>query len=118
MTLLKGGLAREQDGRDVRPRIVCTFFAFRGAPLSPTFSGNLRVELDGSPMCDVNLEHSYLVYFHFPCCYHNQSLLQIDFSKDLIAWVKSEKYALVDVNLFPRPFATQPLATSLVGSTG
>ncbi|KAN0091071.1 hypothetical protein V8E55_004637 [Tylopilus felleus] len=59
--------------------------------------GNLRVELDGSPMCDVNMEHSYL----------------IDFSKDLIAWVKSENYALVDVNLFPRPFAASALPTAL-----
>jgi len=59
--------------------------------------GNLRVELDGSAMCNVNLEHSYL----------------IDFSKDLIAWVTSENYALVDVNLFPRPFAASALPTAL-----
>ncbi|KAH7888763.1 histone deacetylase clr3 [Phlebopus sp. FC_14] len=55
--------------------------------------GNLRVELDGKPMCDVNLEHSYL----------------IDFSKELIAWVKRENYALLDVNLFPRPFVASAL---------
>ena len=50
-------------------------------------------------------------------CYHDLSLLQIDFSKDLIAWVKSENYALVDINLFPRPFATSALPTLLVRST-
>ncbi|KAG9316543.1 histone deacetylase clr3 [Chiua virens] len=57
--------------------------------------GNLRVELDGSPMCNVSMEHSYL----------------IDFSKDLIAWVKGEEYALADVNLFPRPFPASALPT-------
>lgn len=59
--------------------------------------GNLRAELDGMPMCDVNLEHSYL----------------IDFSKELIAWVRSEGYALVDVNMFPRPFSTTPLPINM-----
>ncbi|KIJ61334.1 hypothetical protein HYDPIDRAFT_96746 [Hydnomerulius pinastri MD-312] len=60
--------------------------------------GNLRVELDGKSMCDVNTEHSYL----------------IDFSKELIAWIKSENYALIDVNLFPRPFVSLALPTNLV----
>lgn len=59
--------------------------------------GNLCAELDGMPMCDVNLEHSYL----------------IDFSKELIAWVRSEGYALVDVNMFPRPFSTTPLPINM-----
>ncbi|KAJ6625570.1 histone deacetylase complex protein [Mycena sp. CBHHK59/15] len=49
--------------------------------------GNLRVELASSINCDVQLERSYL----------------IDFSKDLVAWVKAEGYSLVDVNLFPKP---------------
>lgn len=80
-------------------------------------SGNLRIELDGSPMCDVNMEHSYLVHFYFFYrCYCDQRLLQIDFSKELIAWVTSENYALVDVNLFPRPFAASVLPTLLVQS--
>ncbi|KAH7913895.1 histone deacetylase clr3 [Hygrophoropsis aurantiaca] len=51
--------------------------------------GNLRVELDGKPTCDVRMEHSYL----------------IDFSKELIGWIHSEHYSLLDINLFPRPFA-------------
>ncbi|KIM64995.1 hypothetical protein SCLCIDRAFT_113779 [Scleroderma citrinum Foug A] len=59
--------------------------------------GNLRAELDGKAMCDVNLEHSYL----------------IDFSKELIAWVKTESYALLDVNLFPRPFVTLPIPVNM-----
>ncbi|KAH9930390.1 histone deacetylase complex protein [Amylocystis lapponica] len=50
--------------------------------------GNLRVELDSVISCDLHMEHSYLV----------------DFSKELITWVKSIGYALLDVNVFPRPF--------------
>lgn len=30
---------------------------------------------------------------------------QIDFSKELISWVKQEGYSLLDANLFPKPFA-------------
>jgi len=45
------------------------------------------VELAGAPTCDVQMEHSYLV----------------DFSKSIIQWVKGEGYALLDVNLFPKP---------------
>lgn len=52
--------------------------------------GNLRIELDGKPTCDVQMENSYL----------------IDFSKELISWVTKEKYGLLDVNVFPRPFAS------------
>jgi len=51
--------------------------------------GNLRIELESTPTCDVQMEHSYLV----------------DFSKDLICWVKVENYSLLDINMFPRPFA-------------
>jgi len=49
--------------------------------------GNLRVELASSVNCDVQLERSYL----------------IDFSKELVNWVKAEGYSLLDVNLFPKP---------------
>ncbi|KAJ7178500.1 histone deacetylase complex protein [Mycena crocata] len=49
--------------------------------------GNLRIELASSINCDVQLERSYL----------------IDFSKELVAWVKTEGYSLLDVNLFPKP---------------
>ncbi|KAJ8587474.1 histone deacetylase clr3, partial [Rhizopogon salebrosus TDB-379] len=52
--------------------------------------GNLRIELDGKPTCDVHMENSYL----------------IDFSKELISWVRKENYALLDVNVFPRPYAS------------
>jgi len=50
--------------------------------------GNLRVELDSVMYCNLNLEHSYLV----------------DFSKGLIEWVTSAGYALLDVNVFAKPF--------------
>ncbi|KAJ7783256.1 histone deacetylase complex protein [Mycena metata] len=49
--------------------------------------GNLRAELASSINCDVQLERSYL----------------IDSSKELINWVKTEGYSLLDVNLFPKP---------------
>lgn len=49
--------------------------------------GNLRVELDAHSICDVDTERSYL----------------IDFSKELIGWVRSANYSLIDVNLFPKP---------------
>lgn len=32
------------------------------------------------------------------------SVFQLDFSKQLIGWVKEEGYALLDVNLYPKPF--------------
>ncbi|KAJ7770150.1 histone deacetylase complex protein [Mycena maculata] len=49
--------------------------------------GNLRMELANSINCDVQLERSYL----------------IDFSKELVDWVKTDGYSLLDVNLFPKP---------------
>jgi histone deacetylase 6 len=49
--------------------------------------GNLRVELQSVMTCNVQVESSYL----------------IDFSKELISWVKREGYSLLDVNLFPKP---------------
>jgi len=49
--------------------------------------GNLRLELESSATCDVHLERSYL----------------IDLSKELITWVKSEGFSLLDANLFPKP---------------
>ncbi|KAF8897049.1 histone deacetylase complex protein [Gymnopilus junonius] len=53
--------------------------------------GNLRLELESSATCDAHLERSYL----------------IDFSKDLIGWVRSQGYSLLDANLFPKPVATR-----------
>ncbi|EMD37432.1 hypothetical protein CERSUDRAFT_83190 [Gelatoporia subvermispora B] len=51
--------------------------------------GNLRAELDSVTHCDLNIEHSYL----------------LDFSKSLIKWVRDSGYALLDVNVYPKPFA-------------
>ncbi|CAL1706955.1 unnamed protein product [Somion occarium] len=56
--------------------------------------GNLRVELDSVMECNVQMEHSYM----------------IDMSKDLIGWVKDSGYALLDINVLPKPFATKKLA--------
>ncbi|KAF5354646.1 hypothetical protein D9756_005351 [Leucocoprinus leucothites] len=52
--------------------------------------GNLRFELESSATCNPDLEQSYL----------------IDFSKDLVEWVKADGYSLLDANLFPKPPAT------------
>jgi len=59
--------------------------------------GNLRLELESSATCDIQSERSYL----------------IDFSKELIAWVKSAGYALLDANLFPKPLS-KPVARTKV----
>lgn len=51
------------------------------------------------------------------CKYHlflsisQLTVLQIDFSKELIAWVKNEGFSLLDANLFPKP-AVVPLTVS------
>ncbi|KAI8994037.1 histone deacetylase complex protein [Trametes punicea] len=50
--------------------------------------GNLSVELDSVMTCDVHQEHSYLV----------------DCSKQLLTWAKNEGYAVLDVNVFPKPY--------------
>lgn len=67
-------------------------------------------------ICDVNLEKSYLVkpvrshFFPLDSIY----FLQLDFSKEMVAWVKSEGYSLLDINLFPKP--TLAVTTSKVKS--
>nr|VWO99336.1 Transcriptional repressor TUP1 [Ganoderma boninense] len=50
--------------------------------------GNLRVELESVTYCDVRQEHSYLV----------------DCSKELLTWARKESYAVLDVNVFGKPF--------------
>ncbi|KAL1942417.1 hypothetical protein VTO73DRAFT_6019 [Trametes versicolor] len=50
--------------------------------------GNLAVELDSVTHCNVRQEHSYL----------------IDCSKALLTWAKAEGYAVLDVNVYPKPF--------------
>ncbi|KAI0085134.1 histone deacetylase complex protein [Irpex rosettiformis] len=55
--------------------------------------GNLRAELGSALTCDLHLEHSYLV----------------DYSKKMIEWVKQQQYALLDVNVYPKPFQTSTL---------
>ncbi|KAI0769366.1 histone deacetylase complex protein [Trametes elegans] len=50
--------------------------------------GNLAVELDSVMTCNVRQEHSYL----------------IDCSKELLTWAKNEGYAVLDVNVFAKPF--------------
>ncbi|KAI0766556.1 histone deacetylase complex protein [Irpex lacteus] len=52
--------------------------------------GNLRAELGSALTCDLELEHSYLV----------------DYSKKMIDWITRQKYALLDVNVYPKPFQT------------
>ncbi|KAG6820251.1 hypothetical protein H0H93_003415 [Arthromyces matolae] len=49
--------------------------------------GNLRIEIQSSATLNVEMERSYL----------------LDFSKQLVSWVKKEGYSLLDANLFPKP---------------
>ncbi|KAI0773740.1 histone deacetylase complex protein [Fomes fomentarius] len=55
--------------------------------------GNLRFELDSAMYCDLREEHSYLV----------------DCSKEFITWAKSEGFAILDVNLFEKPYPKQKM---------
>ncbi|TBU50538.1 histone deacetylase complex protein [Dichomitus squalens] len=55
--------------------------------------GNLRIELESAMYCDVRQEHSYLV----------------DCSKELLTWAKKENYAVLDVNVFGKPYAKTKL---------
>ncbi|OJT11513.1 Histone deacetylase clr3 [Trametes pubescens] len=55
--------------------------------------GNLAVELDSVMFCNVRQEHSYL----------------IDCSKELLTWAKAEGYAVLDVNVYPKPFPKSKL---------
>ncbi|KAI0690095.1 histone deacetylase complex protein [Cytidiella melzeri] len=52
--------------------------------------GNLRAELGSALTCDLHMEHSYLV----------------DYSKKMIDWITQQGYALLDVNVYPKPFQT------------
>ncbi|KAG6903029.1 hypothetical protein C0995_007462 [Termitomyces sp. Mi166 len=49
--------------------------------------GNLRIQLQSSATLNVEMERSYL----------------LDFSKELLTWVKKEHFSLLDANLFPKP---------------
>ncbi|TFK44766.1 histone deacetylase complex protein [Crucibulum laeve] len=73
-------------------QIMCTSDIFENNTLVLFIHefGNLRMELESSMTCDVELERSYL----------------IDFSKKLISWVKDEGFSLLDANLFPKPSST------------
>jgi hypothetical protein len=77
------------------------------ALISFLISGNLRIELESTPTCDVQMEHSYLVSILLfkALLYLLKSGDKVDFSKDLISWINGENYSLLDINMFPRPFA-------------
>ncbi|EJD05919.1 histone deacetylase clr3 [Fomitiporia mediterranea MF3/22] len=49
--------------------------------------GNLLVEVAGAMVCDVQLEHSYL----------------LDVTKRLVEWVRQKGYAYAEINTYPRP---------------
>ncbi|KIM40068.1 hypothetical protein M413DRAFT_446225 [Hebeloma cylindrosporum] len=81
----------ELEGR-FSSQVMCTSDIFENKTLVVFVHefGNLRLELESSTTCDVQLERSYL----------------IDFSKELVAWVRKEGYALLDANLYPKPSTT------------
>ncbi|KAF8161152.1 histone deacetylase complex protein [Crassisporium funariophilum] len=82
-------------------QIMCTSDIFENKTLVVFVHefGNLRLELESSATCDVQLERSYL----------------IDFSKELIAWVKNQGYSLLDANLFPKPATVATMSMEDVG---
>ncbi|KAF4621405.1 hypothetical protein D9613_000736 [Agrocybe pediades] len=86
----------EQDAR-FSAQVMCTSDIFENKTLVVFVHefGNLRLELESSLTCDAHLERSYM----------------LDVSKQLVGWVKSEGYALLDANLFPKPTNITPLPT-------
>ncbi|KAJ3934732.1 MAG: histone deacetylase complex protein [Lentinula lateritia] len=73
-------------------QVICTPDLFENKTLVVLAHefGNLRLELESAMTCDLNLERSYL----------------LDFTKELMRWINGEGYALLDVNLYPKPFTS------------
>ncbi|KAF8485454.1 hypothetical protein JB92DRAFT_3091030 [Gautieria morchelliformis] len=81
-------------------QMVCTKNVYAGTGTLVVFMHdlcNLRVELDGKPHCNIQLEKSYLE----------------DTSKQLIDWVTStDEFSFIDLNLNPRPLVQPRLHQS------
>ncbi|KAJ3856228.1 histone deacetylase complex protein [Lentinula lateritia] len=73
-------------------QVICTPDLFENETLVVLAHefGNLRLELESAMTCDLNMERSYL----------------LDFTKELMRWINGEGYALLDVNLYPKPFTS------------
>ncbi|KAH7874747.1 histone deacetylase complex protein [Lentinula edodes] len=73
-------------------QVICTPDLFENKTLVVLAHefGNLRLELESAMTCDLNMERSYL----------------LDFTKELMRWINGEGYALLDVNLYPKPFTS------------
>ncbi|KAG6832626.1 hypothetical protein H0H92_014462 [Tricholoma furcatifolium] len=80
-------------------QIMCTSDIFENTTMVVFLHefGNLRIELQSSTTLNVEMERSYL----------------LDFSKELVSWVKNKKYSLLDANLFPKPV---PITTRMKAS--
>lgn len=81
----------------------------------PNYSGNLSVELDSVMYCNVRQEHSYLVSPKLSLLDFlttNALVPQVDCSKELLTWAKAEGYAVLDVNVFPKPFPKSKVRAS------
>lgn len=62
------------------------------------------MELESSASCDVMLHNAYLVSpFRLGSDAPFDRFAQLDTSKLIMEWVLREKFALVDLNLFPKP---------------
>jgi histone deacetylase 6 len=72
------------------------------------------MELESAMTCDLSLERSYLVSI-LHSLYFAHNVLQIDFTKELMRWITGEGYALIDVNLYPKPFSSTSSSTIRVG---
>ena len=42
----------------------------------------------------------------------DNAILQVDCSKSLLAWANAEGYAVLDVNVFPKPYAKSKVRSS------
>jgi len=61
-------------------------------------------------MCTWNDHTSYVIEKYFDLLL---IAVQIDFSKELVAWVRKEGYALLDANLYPKPSTSIQLVSGV-----
>ena len=93
---------------------LCVYLDFMAFQFNSSFehSGNLRTELQNLATCDLNIEKSYLVRPPVHLLYHNFLIhAKVDFSKQIINWVTSMGYSLIDINLYPK--ASAPATTPM-----
>ncbi|TDL21881.1 histone deacetylase complex protein [Rickenella mellea] len=78
--------------------------------------GDIRADLEGSMMCNMNIEYSHLVSLLLFLRDNTvaSKLLQVDVTHDLFQWIRSQNYSLVEVNTHSR----RPKLSNQIHSTG